>query len=543
MRRIALLTLLIASLTLMTVYAGDFMPLPEKRGGKQVIEYKKPQGKIGAYSQVDLLNAFEMSGDQLLRWQHVPDGGWTWPEDFSSTSTATPYSNQIGVVARALIMIDQKIPAKDYVGDGSYPGAAYSGERLMLTPVYYNSESDRNNLYAPDRTHLAELSDYTGDMDYITSAVQEWTKVKDIRPGWDTGEGLAEYFAEKRAKSGYFTSSQMYGYGLSIWDLAGYAIAAEKLGDHQYAKAIIDTYTTEHDFPIPPGDPFWNDTANGYSKNCMANYLKRWDDSTATSDTAEKEGWFFGSAGHMLWAMNLIDEVAFASWIDELKTRLVAEQDPSGAFIYTKYGETGVSIQDQGYAMMGLRHIGEINAGQMATDWAIANQETSGMYKGMWRETTGESYQENNSEMTQGMWEVAEGEDKPWVQVTVSPMGSHVNQVPFSFKIFDLGSNPATVMIEWTRDDGDTWNETDRVTGPVTGLATSPSGVEHDLVWNSFPEIPASPPSLAQADCQIRITARDDSNPTGWGFPQGLTAMFTVDNTTIPVELSIFNLE
>mgnify|MGYP006284903361 CR=1 FL=1 len=521
--------------------AQDFMPAPDisaRAEGKTAIKKAGAGAKTGAYSQAELLDSLEMGCDALIRWQHT-DGGWLWTENFGSTSTATS-ANQKGVVARALILIDQKIPGNDYIGDGSYPGAAFTGEKLMENVVL---GSDR--FYGPDTTFMVELSDATGNMDYKTSATQEWNYKRNNVGAYSTAWTLTDYFITNRCSNGYFSSG--WGYGLCIWDLAGYAAAAEKVGDHAYAQQIIDYLANESDFSNPPTitEAHWNDTANGYNKTVFHNFLKRWDDNTATSSTAEKEWGFIVGAGHMMWAMNIVDPIRYYSWIEEFKTRIAAAQETDtgnpnfGGYTYAKLGWDEVAVQDQGYAMMGMRNVGAVESGMKATEWAINNQETTGDAKGMWSTVR----HEPNSECLQGMWEVAEGEQKPWISITVHPQGNHVNQVPVSFKVYDIQSNSATIKVEWTRDGGATWNLTSNVTGATTGLAASPSGVEHSIIWESYPEIPEAPPAEAQANCKIRITARDNSLPGSWGSPAGVTSTFSVDNRSVPVELSIFSVE
>ena len=565
MRKVVLLTML---MLVMGISGAMAVIQPALLDGSEPVEAvigaraaspagKKIAAKTEAYAQVDLDNAFRMGADAFLKWQHT-DGGWQWyycADEAASTSTASAY-NCFGVTGRVLPLLDQRIPEVDYIGDGTYPGGMLTAEHLAArdADIYISSGDSWNYMFGPDYIMLIEISEITGDYDYATSAAAYWAKMKAGKPGFGTGVELAERAAESWMPPGYFAAG--YGYSYGLWNLAPYVAAAERLGDHAYAQACMDTIIAEHTYPVPPGDPRWND---GYmTTNIFQNFIKRIDDfdlPTSGAVNQDYESFWIGAFGNLMWAMNEIDGTRYASEIQQMVTRLDAVQiknvaDPDyGGFEYADYG-WGVDVQDTGYAMMGLRNIGEVQMGQKATEWAIDHQwDTGDDTKGFWTYDDGSCgsgyrvYTESCSELLQGMWDVAEGETRPWVQVTISPQGSHVNQVPFSFKVFDLGSNPATVMIEWTRDGGVTWTETDRVTGAVNGLPTSPSGVEHALVWNSFPEIPASPPAMAQANCKIRITARDDSTPGAWGSPAGLTTEFTVDNTTIPVELSIFNLE
>jgi hypothetical protein len=535
----------------LSVVAQDFMPPPAPRSGGKAKAKKAPSIATAAYTEGQLLNALEMGGDQLLRWQHL-DGGWYWPENFSTTDTAT-FGNQLGVVARALTLIDDKIPAKDYIGDGSYPGARYTGEKLRQ---YVLSMSPKKYYYAPDRTFLVELTEATGIQDYKTSATQEWIWVKANNPAFATPFDLVDYFMTNRCGESQFNSG--YGYGLMNWDLAGYAAACEKIGDHSYANAILNYLVTNVSTYSNPPDGFpeshWNDTANGYNESVLNNMIQRWDDNDATSTTKEAEYIFISAAGHMIWAMNIVDAVTYDSWIQALKTRLLATQDTDGAYKYTKLGDSDVYIQDQGYAMMGIRNVGEQISGRKATEWAILNQETSGIYTGMWREPydyTGygypwyweyPSFQENNSEMMQGMWDVHEGDVNPWVMITVHPPGSHIDTVPVSFKVFDMQGDPATLWFEYTDDGGSNWYDCTTVLGAVTGVTTSPTGIEHSNTWKSIDDIPVGPGGNVY-DCKLRIWARDDSKPGEWGSPAGLTNTFSVLNETIPVELSTFSVD
>ncbi len=539
--RKALIAALMFLVCAAVVVAGDFLPEPNiswKLNPAPISEKAGISVQTEAYSEAQLLACLEMGGDQLMRWQHLY-GGWMWPEDWSTTDTHPTYTNQVGVVARALPLVDTKIPSKDYIGDGSYPGARYSAEYLKNLPLSY---TPKNYYYAPDRTFMVEISEISGIPDYKTAAIAEWAWAKANVPYFNTPYAMVDYFMTNRCSSVFAT----WGYGLMTWDLAGYAAACEKVGDHAYAKAILDYLVTDTDYTNPPvgtSPAFWNDTARGYNKSLINNLIQRWDDNTPTSTSAEKEKAFISGAGHMIWAMNVVDPSAYAPWINELKARIIASQDINpasptyGAYLYEKIGIPGVGIQDQGYAMMGIRNIGELASGQKATDWAIKNQETAGLPKGMWLEPDGSTYQENNSEMLQGLWEISEAEEKPWVGISVNPPGNHEDWVPVSFNVFSLDNAPCTIKVEYSINGGVTWTPTTSLSGATTGLASSQPGVEHTINWKSLPDI-----GFVDVDCQIRITARKDSAPDGWGSPAGVTTIFTVKNSTVPVELSIFNL-
>jgi len=525
----------------LSVVAGDFMPPPQPRGGAKAKAKKAPSVSLGAYTEGQLLGALEMGGDQLLRWQHL-DGGWIWPgvpgDEFKTTDTATS-ANQKGVVALALVLIDDSIPAKDYIGDGSYPGARYTGEK-------FRERNPSDGMYAPDYTFMCELTEATAVQDYKTSATQVWNWKKANSPPYSTPFNFSDYFMTNRCAPNWVWSGG-YGYGLCIWDIAGYAGAAEKMGDHVFAFSILDNWCTEQDWTNPPAQVYaqWNDTANGYNKCVMNNFLKRWDDNDATSTTLEREWFFIGAAGNMLWAMNEVDPVYFDSWIQAMKTRLINDcQTAGGAYVYSKLGEPiDVCVQDQGYAMMGMRNIGAVDSGRKSTEWAINNQETTGDYKGMWIEPWGLSYQEGNSECLQGMFDVHEGDVNPWVVITVHPLGNHIDTVPVSFKVYDVQGDPATLWVEWSDNAGSDWQDCTTILGATTGLMTSPSGIEHSITWKSIDDIPIGTLEGLTHDCKLRIWARDDSKPGQWGSPAGVTNIFSVLNETIPVELSIFSVE
>jgi len=539
-----LILVIVVLLCATAVIAQDFMPPPNPRGGgaKEPTVKSKKTPEIKAYLEADLMDALEMGCDQLIRWQHT-DGGWIWPgsvgDEFKTTDTATS-PNQKGVVARALVLIDSKFPAKDYLGDGSYPGACFTGKKIQEQAISLSTY-----FYAPDYTFMCELTDETGDPDYKTSATQVWTYKKTYNAVYSTPFSFSDYFMKNRCAPDWVWNNG-YGYGLCVWDVAGYAGAAEKMGDHAFAVGLLDNWTSEHDWTNPPPQAWahWNDTANGYNKNVMHNFLKRWDDNTATSTTQEREYFFIGAAGNMMWAMNIVDSSAYSYWINEMKTRLINDcQTSSNAYKYEKFSDPDVCVQDQGYAMMGMRNVGEQESGRKSTEWAINNQETTGNYKGMWIEPWGLSYQEGNSECLQGMWDIHEGDVRPWVQITAHPLGNHVDSVPVSFKVFDLQSDSATIKVEWTDDAGGNWYPATLVNGSTSGLSTTPSGIEHSIVWMSASgnDIPWGTPNGKA--CELRIFARDDASPGEWGSPAGKTNTFTVDNATVPVELSIFNIE
>ncbi len=57
--------------------------------------------------------------------------------------------------------------------------------------------------------------------------------------------------------------------------------------------------------------------------------------------------------------------------------------------------------------------------------------------------------------------------------------------VPLRFRLRDDGSVAADVQVEFSRDGGATWLDA-HVVGPLTNLATSPTGVDHSLQWDTM---------------------------------------------------------
>jgi hypothetical protein len=508
---------------------ADFMT-PEPMGST-ISKSKAEKPSKHSYTNTEMMDTMELGCDMLMRWQHF-DGGWMWPEDFSSTETVSTSNNQRGIIAHPLLVLDEKFPAKDYIGDGTWPGARYTGEKLMDFTAANVSGSITYWLYAADIIMLGELTDITTEAKYKARALRNWNYRVTERAGYGSGTEMAEYFVEKRCTQSMI---ETYGYGLCLWDTAGYALAAEYVGEHVYARAAFDTLTSTHTYPIGPGNYSPN---TNITLNMVETFIQRWDVSTSASADIDTEDIFFSAAGNLINAMNEIDSARYASWITQLKDRIIACQDtvessPNyGAFLYTKYGWT-TSAQNQGYAMMGLRNIGEVEAGQKATQWAIDNQTKTGQSAGMWSQ-----YQEPNGELLMGLWEIAEAEEKPWVMIYTTPVDGQVADIDVTFKTFDLDGDPVTVKVEWTIDGGVTWNETSHITGTYVGLSASAAGNEHTITWNSLSDI-----GFNDRNCKIKITARKDSASEGWGSPAGVTGVFYVPNQSVPVELSTFNIE
>ncbi|HRS00284.1 MAG TPA: hypothetical protein P5128_08575 [Candidatus Sumerlaeia bacterium] len=329
------------------------------------------------YTKAEFLETLERGCDQLIRWQHT-DGGWSWPENFSTTDTATP-ANQKGVVARALVLLDGIIAGKDYLGSGAYPGGRFTGETLFAIP-------DSIGYYAPDMVMLCELSEKTGDLKYKQRAQNHWTWRKINRAGYATGQQFAEMIVEKRCY-GMWGGASGWGYSLCIWDLAGYAAAAEAMGDHTWATQAIDTMASVYAYPKAPGKPGLPkyDSAEPFPVCIFQRMVERWDDfDNVTSGIKSVEGEYVSAMGNMLWAMNMVDSARYRYWIDLFTQKLEEIQikniaDPHyGGFACNKYG-WAPDAQDVGYAMMGLRNVGAVDIGRKATQWAVNNQMTTGI--------------------------------------------------------------------------------------------------------------------------------------------------------------------
>jgi len=521
----------------------DTPPKPALNPGQPIksIDGKKPDDT--KYTKAEFLQTLERGCDQLIRWQHT-DGGWSWPENFSTTDTATA-ANQKGVIARALVLLDGIIPGKDYIGDGSYPGARFTGEILFAIP-------DSSGYYAPDMLMMCELSEKVGDLKYKQRAQNHWAWRKINRAGYATGQQFAEMIVEKRCY-GMWGGASVWGYSLCMWDLAGYVAAAEAMGDHTWAQQALDTILSTYAYPKAPGKiglPKY-DPAEPFPVCLPQRMIERWDDfDVATSGTKSVEASYVATLGNMLFAMNMVDSARYRYWIDLFTQKLTELQVNNltsphhGGWTLWKYG-WGSDAQDSGYAMMGLRNVGAAQTGQKATQWAINNQEKIGNWSGLWRYIAlnppynkGDSYQEGNAEILQGLFEIQEAENKPWVTIVSDPVGGHENYVPLSFRTHDLDNQPVSIKVEWSENDGVTWTETSNIQGAVTGLASTPGGVVHDIIWVSVPDL-----GFLDKTCKLRVTARRDTSPTGWGSPAGVTDYFTIINSTVPVELSVFEVK
>lgn len=581
------------------VIAQDFLPEPPtpwaSRATQKTISIPKP---AKPYTNQQLLDSMQFAGDMILRVQHI-DGGWRlWNKDPLTDVTAEyldppantiinpewvgrpfafdgTHQNQLGVNARALVLISTKVknPPKDYIGDGTY-GASLAMLYNKNLPLYYyfdpvTNQWMRSYYYSTDRVFMGEYTKYVGDATAKAAAIAEWAWTKDNVAYFKTPSALVQRFVEMRANASMIGR---YGLGLILWDIGGYADGCEAVDDHAYAVSLLDLMTTEQNFVPPPADPYWNDTANGYSKNIFKNFLKRWDDGTpakacgddcapaAVNDDSKYVEWMFvTAAGQLLQAFQNVDPAKYKTQIDALKSRLANDcqiVDPAnpffGAYSYRKLGWEGLDSQGNGYACMGMAKVGEVVAGQKSTEFLIKTQipqdepttKCHPAFRGGWYDYDSlgnlKIYLEPNCEAVQGMWEISEAEQKPWVKITSNPPGNHQDDVPFAFAIFDLQSNPATVKVEYSLNNGVNWTLIPplHLSGASTGLSTSPAGVNNSLSWLSY----TGSGITDDVNAKLRVTARDDDSPEGWGVPD-MTDIFSVKNATIPVELSVFSLE
>jgi uncharacterized repeat protein (TIGR03803 family) len=108
----------------------------------------------------------------------------------------------------------------------------------------------------------------------------------------------------------------------------------------------------------------------------------------------------------------------------------------------------------------------------------------------------------------------------PTASVT-TPSGTLVNNISVAYSLKDPESDPASILVQFSTNGGATFATA--TAGPggdgTTGLTTSPAGVAHTFVWNSFADLGAGAHNV-----MLRITPSDKD---GTGAP-ATTALFRV---------------
>lgn len=114
--------------------------------------------------------------------------------------------------------------------------------------------------------------------------------------------------------------------------------------------------------------------------------------------------------------------------------------------------------------------------------------------------------------------------------------------VPILFTLADVASDIVSVEIEFRRDSGDTWRRCEILLGNEEGLVTSPTGVEHVVVWNSLAPLnadetlPQGIGSTNHTDVQLRVRALDhpQSGVTHYGPWYVQNSPFSIRNQRPP---------
>ena len=114
----------------------------------------------------------------------------------------------------------------------------------------------------------------------------------------------------------------------------------------------------------------------------------------------------------------------------------------------------------------------------------------------------------------------------PWVAVE-TPFGVSAGEVAIRYTLTDTQSDLCIIRVEYSTDAGNIWRQATMGSGGdgTRALSSSPEGVVHTYVWNSFANIGHS----VRDNLKIRITPTDMQI----GIP-GETGLFSVDNNLPP---------
>ncbi|MFC1582069.1 DUF2341 domain-containing protein [Planctomycetota bacterium] len=117
------------------------------------------------------------------------------------------------------------------------------------------------------------------------------------------------------------------------------------------------------------------------------------------------------------------------------------------------------------------------------------------------------------------------GNEAPQLIITVPAASDDVSlNVVVAYTLTDSSSDLTDILVEFSIDDGATFNPATIVSGNVTGLASLPTGLDGTLTWSTMYDIGYN----TDPDCRLRITPSDpDDGLTGTPFETGT---FTVSN-------------
>lgn len=258
------------------------------------------------------------AADRLVDLQ--VDGGWEWIVG----GTEPPAFNTYGVTA--LGMID----AYRITGGSSYYDAAEATAEYLLTVDREENSGDRIQSF--DYRFLVEFSALSGDPQYEEHAIYQWEWVKTNVEYW-YGDGNQETLYN------FWYTWVPDSHGYAAWSASDMGLATLAMGDTDYATDMADV---------------------------IAGHI----DDMADDDDCRFIGW-----GHALELFQAVDPTGYATEIASIVTLLETSQEDDGSWLS---GQAEGIAQDTAYAAMGLAAVGRTESVTKATDWLVANQDTSG---------------------------------------------------------------------------------------------------------------------------------------------------------------------
>jgi hypothetical protein len=123
---------------------------------------------------------------------------------------------------------------------------------------------------------------------------------------------------------------------------------------------------------------------------------------------------------------------------------------------------------------------------------------------------------------------VISGSEVPDAEETQSTLPEYYGDITVTYKLKNWDSTASRIVVEFS-EDGTSWATATKGTGGdnITGLTTSPAGVSHTFVWDSYTDAGRSEFDTA---VYLRITPYDLS-PTGGDAAETVTsAAFAVNN-------------
>jgi len=150
----------------------------------------------------------------------------------------------------------------------------------------------------------------------------------------------------------------------------------------------------------------------------------------------------------------------------------------------------------------------------------------------------GEQSDELEREITTGNTKV-KSDTSSGTETEITVSGTY-GDITLTYTLINNDSTTSRIAVEYS-EDGTNWAAATEGTGGdgTTGLTTSPTGVQHTYVWDSYTDAGAS--EKKENTCYLRITPYDASPTGGDAGATRTSPAFTVNNR--PVKITLLNAD